>query len=132
MTKRSVISAALTAMLLLGICAFAQESGKAHQGTKKTLAGVTAELDNLSQQLNLTEDQKAKVGSILEDRHQKIMAVRTDASLSQEDRKARSKEIRQKSFEQIRPLLTADQQKKLDEMPKGRGKGGKQPSKETQ
>jgi hypothetical protein len=89
-------------------------------------------LDNLSQQLNLNEDQKAKAGPLLEDQHKKIMATRADASLSPEDRKAKSKEIRQNTRQQIRALLNPDQQKKLDAMPKGRGKKVAQPTKETQ
>jgi protein CpxP len=132
MTIRSVISAALAAMLVLGASVLAQESGEKHKAAKKSPAGVSAELDSMSQQLNLTEDQKAKIGPLLDDQHKKIMDSKADASLSPEGRKAKSKEIRQNTRQQIRALLNPDQQKKLDEMPKGRGKKVAQPTKETQ
>src|SRR5512137_1682949 len=43
-------------------------------------------LDQLAQQLNLTDDQKAKVKPVLEAQGKKMSEMRADTSLSREDR----------------------------------------------
>jgi Spy/CpxP family protein refolding chaperone len=78
--------------------------------------------------LNLTDDQKAKILPILQDTHTQSQSLRKDTSLSLEDRRAKMRELHEKSMTQIRGLLTAEQQAKMDEMKKhhegmGRGKG---------
>ena len=51
-------------------------------------------LDQMAKDLGLTDDQKAKLGTIMEDQQAKIKALRADSSLSQEDKRAKAKEIR--------------------------------------
>ena len=80
-------------------------------------------LDHLSQMLNLTDDQKAKVKPILEDTDTQAQSLRKDTSLSPQDRMAKMRDLHEKSMTQIRGLLTADQQTKLDSMKQHEGMG---------
>src|SRR5260221_10192991 len=51
-------------------------------------------LDMLAKQLELTDEQKTKIKPILEEQAKKIKDLRADISLSQEDRRAKMKAIR--------------------------------------
>lgn len=85
---------------------------------KKGRGGMNpdAQVERIDQAVGLTADQKAKIKEI----YTKNMEKARDAS--QEDRRA----IMQGQRDQVRAVLTPEQQKKFDEMPQGRGgKGGK-------
>jgi Spy/CpxP family protein refolding chaperone len=82
----------------------------------------------ISQGLNLTADQKAKAQPIFDQAKPEMSA------LKQESRQ-KTKAIMDKVMSQIRPLLTAEQQKKLDDQQKshaGRSQGGKRGQRGTQ
>ena len=87
-----------------------------------------AQLERMSQALNLTDDQKAKIKPILENQDKQMQQLRQDTSVSQEDRRSKFQEIRQNTMSQIKPILSSDQQKKLESMHErggeGRGRGG--------
>ena len=51
-------------------------------------------LEQLTTELNLTDDQKPKVKAILDDRDQKIKALRGDTTLSREDMRTKMQEVR--------------------------------------
>jgi Spy/CpxP family protein refolding chaperone len=68
-------------------------------------------LDGISDTLSLTADQKAKVQPILDQAKPQMAAIHQDAM-------QKSKAIMDSTMSQIRPLLTADQQKKLDDIQK--------------
>ena len=70
----------------------------------------------LTKQLNLSADQKAKVTDILKSEQSQMESLRSDASVSQEDRHSKMMEIHKSSNEQIRGLLDPDQQKKWEEI----------------
>ncbi len=80
-------------------------------------------IEVLARQLGLSDDQKTKIQPLLADKSRKLKALKSDSSLSQDDKKAKAKEIRENSLAQIRPLLTPDQQAKLDQSPKGHDNG---------
>jgi Spy/CpxP family protein refolding chaperone len=73
-------------------------------------------IERLTKDLNLTDDQQAKIKPILQDRRSKAQAIRGDASLSKEQRKDKMKEVSQSSNDQIKAILTPDQQKKFDQV----------------
>lgn len=75
------------------------------------------------EKLNLTEDQKTKIKPIMEEEMKAMAAVRDDESLAKGARREKIIEIIKRTRDQIRPLLTPEQQKTLDEM-KERGQGG--------
>ncbi|HXW56063.1 MAG TPA: hypothetical protein VEJ67_09960 [Candidatus Cybelea sp.] len=73
-------------------------------------------LEWLSKQLNLTDEQKAKVKSILGDEGKQMQTAREDTSLSQAQKQDKMKEIHANADSQINDLLTTDQQKKFAEL----------------
>lgn len=76
------------------------------------------EMHWLSKKLSLTKDQKAKIRPILENQRQQMRALRQDSSLSQQEKRARFMEIRSKTIDQIRPILTEEQRATLEQLQK--------------
>ena len=70
----------------------------------------------LTKQLKLNSDQQAKVLDILKSEQSQMESLRSDTSVSQEDRRSKMMDIHKASSDQIRGLLDANQQKKWDEM----------------
>jgi hypothetical protein len=63
--------------------------------------------------LNLSADQRGKVEPFIVDAGPRMTAIEADA-------RKRKHDVIDNTFLQIRPLLTQDQQKKLDELQKAR------------
>ena len=74
----------------------------------------------LSEKLNLTQDQQAKVKSILTGQQGQMQSLMQDQSMSREDKHAKFEQMRSDSDSQIRAVLTGDQQQKFDTMLKER------------
>ena len=73
-------------------------------------------LQMLSEKLNLTDDQKAKLKPILQENMQQMKTVREDSSLSQEQKHAKLKSIHDSMHGQIDAVLTPGQQAKFKQM----------------
>jgi hypothetical protein len=82
----------------------------------------------LTKQLNLTSDQQTKVQDVLKSEQSQMESLRSDTSLSQEDRRSKMMDIHKTSSDQIRGLLDANQQKKFDEMQSKQWQGHRPPS----
>jgi Spy/CpxP family protein refolding chaperone len=80
-------------------------------------------LDHLSKMLNLTDAQKAQIKPILENEFTQVQSLHKDTSLSPQDRHTKMRGIHDTTVGQIRPLLTSDQQAKLDSMKQHGGMG---------
>jgi len=63
--------------------------------------------------LNLTDDQKAKVKDIFADVKTKKQALSSDASLSEEQKKAKMKELHSATMAKLNEVLTPEQQTEL-------------------
>ena len=102
------ISLIVGSALALGTLAvYAQGHGPGGCG-----AGMHANpLEHLTKSLNLTSDQQAKVGPIIDQAKPQIVAIHQDAM-------QKMKAVMDSSVAQIRPLLTSAQQQKLDAMQK--------------
>ncbi len=72
--------------------------------------------DMLTKHLNLTSDQQAKVLDIFKSEQSQMESLHSDTSLSQEDRRSKMMDIHKTTNDQVRALLTPDQQKQFDEM----------------
>ena len=72
--------------------------------------------DMLKQNLNLTDDQTSQVKTIFEDSRTKMEAVRSNSSLSQDDRRSQMMTIRKGEQDKIEALLTPDQKTKYAAM----------------
>jgi protein CpxP len=95
--------------------------GQSQMGGGKGMhrAGAERRLEFLSQQLNLTDDQRSKLKPILEDESKQIKAAWDDTSLSEDQKHAKMKEIREGTKPQIEALLTPDQKQKFEQLKEG-------------
>lgn len=75
----------------------------------------------MAEELNLTDEQKAKTKAIHDQTGDALKAIHKDASLSEEQKREKAKALRDSTQEQVRALLTPEQQAKAKEM---RGKHG--------
>jgi len=91
-------------------------------GVAKTAGRADSELADLSTKLTLTDDQKAKIKPIIDDKEAKIHVIKKSTTGSADDSKSKTEAIRTSANTQIRALLTPDQQKIFDSTEK---KGGK-------
>ncbi|MFZ0864524.1 MAG: hypothetical protein ABR881_30145 [Candidatus Sulfotelmatobacter sp.] len=73
-------------------------------------------LKMLTEKLNLTEDQQAKLKPVLEDESKQMKALHDDTSLAPADKRAKMKELHESSTEKINAVLTPDQQAKWKQM----------------
>lgn len=94
----------LVAALALGSFAFAQPPMEGKHGGR---GGHRHGLENLTKDLNLTADQQAKVQPILDAAKPQMKAIHEEAM-------TKVKAVMDNSVAQIRPLLTPEQQTKLD------------------
>src|SRR5215475_2399197 len=84
-------------------------------GARRTIEG-SGELRYLSQQLNLTEEQKEKLRPILMEEGEKLRTTRLDEHLPLEQKRAKFLEIRDSYRPKIAELLKPEQQEKLKKM----------------
>ena len=73
-------------------------------------------LKMLTEKLDLTDDQQAKLKPILEDESTQMKTLHEDSSLASDDKKAKMKELHESSTEKINAVLTPDQQAKWKQM----------------
>jgi hypothetical protein len=106
--------------------AFAQQSAPAPgaAGNAPPAAGnqhmhkfdAQTQLEHLTRQLQLTPDQQAKIGPMLQQRDQQLQALHGDSSLKPADRRAKAMSIMQDSQSQIGAVLTQEQNDKWKAM----------------
>ena len=65
--------------------------------------------DMLKQNLSLTDDQTSQVKAIFEDSRTKMEALRSNSSLSQDDRRSQMMSIRSAENDKVNALLTPEQ-----------------------
>ncbi len=101
------------------------QTGEQHEHMRHGgMMNPQAQLDHLSQQLNLTDDQKAKIKPILDNSNTQAQSIRQDSSLSEQDRHQKMHSLHESTMSQVRAVLTSEQQAKLDSMKERReGKG---------
>jgi Spy/CpxP family protein refolding chaperone len=105
--KRNFLTLAAAGLIALGGFAAVQAQGR-HGGG----GGRGHGLEQITEGLNLTPDQRAKVQPIVEQARPQIAAIHRECM-------QKMKAIMASTASQIRPLLTPEQQKKLDENEKG-------------
>ena len=98
---------ALSALFLLSQAALAH-TAKAKNGSRA--------MSRMTQELNLTADQQAKIKPIFASEHSQMRALKKDTSLTAQQRREKMKEIRQTADSQIKQVLTADQQTKWQQL----------------
>ena len=115
----------LAALLLLATgFAFSQgtpaSAGSASQAAGGTQSDARAQLKEaltkISTELNLTDDQKAKIKPILQSEFSQLKTVRDDTSMSPDQKQAKATDIHDSASTQISSILTPEQQKKWESM----------------
>jgi Spy/CpxP family protein refolding chaperone len=105
--KRNFLTLTAAGLIALGGFAFVQAQGRHGGGARGHW------LEQLTEGLNLTPDQQAKVQPIIDQAHPQIVAIHREAM-------QKMKAVVDNTASQIRPLLTPEQQKKLDDNQKPR------------
>jgi Spy/CpxP family protein refolding chaperone len=101
------------AAVLMGGCLAALAQDKMAAGDE---GDVAARLQKLGKELNLTDDQKAKLKPILQSQGDDWRAVHNDASMTPQQKRMKMKEIHDKYAPQINEVLTPEQQAKWKQM----------------
>lgn len=113
--KRSVLAVMLALLFGLNIPNLAAQT-ETSTADPETKAKVQAYLQQISTDLNLTDDQKTQIKPILQSEFQQLKSVKDDTTLSADQQKAKAQEIHASAKSQIANLLTPEQQKKLNTM----------------
>ncbi len=85
------------------------QSGSSQQPPAGAKGNVDAPEEDAS--LNLTDDQKTEIKSIREDSKQQMAAMDKDASLTDEQKQRKAKQIKMATRKQVWGVLTLEQQK---------------------
>ena len=106
--KRNLLTLFAVGAIAAGGFALAQGPDQ-HVGGPGGWHGHGGPLEHLTDSLNLTADQKAKVQPIIDQAKPQMIAIHQEAM-------QKAKGVMDNAMSQIRPLLTPEQQKKADDM----------------
>lgn len=106
---------ATSAFAWQGAAPAGKEGSEGHGRGGHQMMTVGDQLKDMTQKLNLTSDQQAKIKPILEDTHQQMQAFMKDESLSREDKVSKLRSLHQSTLAKVRDVLTDEQKKKLDQ-----------------
>jgi periplasmic protein CpxP/Spy len=136
MSKRNLLALTLAGLVSMAtISAVAQNSGTDQQSAPSQSAPMGGEghghrhfdpekrTEMLTKELKLTSDQQPKVLDVLKSEQSQMQSLWSDNSTAQDDRRSKMMDIHKASNDQIRALLTPDQQKKFDTMQARHGQG---------
>jgi protein CpxP len=120
--NRLLLSTSL-ALALSGSLVFAQQQDAAPAPAAKHhhAHNPQREAAKISQKLNLSADQTAKLEPILADRDNKIAALKNDTTISHVAMKQQMHAIRQQTRQQLATVLTPDQLQQLKSHHHGQG-----------
>jgi Spy/CpxP family protein refolding chaperone len=104
--KRNLVT--LIAASMIALAGFVIVQAQREPGGGGRGHGKRFMVERLTQNLNLTPEQQTKVQPIIDQAKPKIAAIHREAM-------QKTKAVMDSMMSQIRPLLTPDQQKKLDE-----------------
>jgi protein CpxP len=120
--RKSLCSLVLTgALVVAGGAAFAQSDSTTQQAAPMAPGmrhGMSPDeqLARMTKDLNLTSDQATQIKPILVNRQQQMMTFRQDQSMSQEDKMAKMKSLREDSNTKIAAVLNDTQKQQFAEM----------------
>ena len=122
-----LVSLGMVAVLAVPLALANSQATPAPQVAGKEM-GMHGGIQAAVESLNLTDDQKAKVKDIFADAKTKRQAVSSDASLSEEQKKAKMKELHSGIMAKLNEVLTPEQQTELKtKMEAAKGKPPAQP-----
>jgi Spy/CpxP family protein refolding chaperone len=120
---------AVAGLLCFASAAKAQDDSKAEKKGKRGFPTIEEQMDRLDKELTLTDDQKPKVKKVLEDSNAKRRELFSSGG-SREEMRPKMRTIQEEQDKKLKEVLTADQYKKYEAMPrqgggKKRGEGDK-------
>jgi Spy/CpxP family protein refolding chaperone len=107
-----LVSLGMVAAMAVPLALAKSQDPSAPQASGKEM-GMRGGLQAAVESLNLTDDQKAKVKDIFADAKTKRQAVSNDTSLSDDQKKAKLKELHEGTLAKLNTVLTPDQQTEL-------------------
>jgi Spy/CpxP family protein refolding chaperone len=113
LNKTTIIAAlALGSLLTFGATANAEDSTTNTPAAAPAMAAPgrrPVTIEQWAKLLALTDDQKTNFNAVLLDQRKQMMDLRTDTSLSREDKQAKRKSIADAALAKIKDILTPDQ-----------------------
>jgi Spy/CpxP family protein refolding chaperone len=119
--KRLTLAALVAATLLTAGTVVRAQDSTTPLSTNPPAAGGGAKLrgpniDYLARQLGLTDDEKIKFSSAIDEQRQKLKSIMTDKSLSPQDRRSQALQLRQDLNTELKGILTAEQFAKWEKL----------------
>ena len=127
MNKLSLIAAmALGGLVACSTLATAQDAPKdaQKQGGKGRFT-VEQQMERLTTQLSLTDEQKPKVEAVLKESSKKRQEIFSDSSIDRSQMREKMQPIMEEQNKKLKAILTEDQYKKYQDMQQKAKKGGK-------
>ena len=118
MKKLSLIAAlAVGALLACSTVAMAQDTNQTpQQGRKKGFPSVEQQMERLTTELSLTDEQKPKVEAVLKDSQKKRQDLFSDQSMDRQERRDKMTALREEQTKKLKEILTPDQMDKYTKM----------------
>jgi Spy/CpxP family protein refolding chaperone len=86
------------------------QTGSTGDAQQKQSSGQVPSIDD---ELQLTQDQRQKIATVVDDEKRQLVAVGDDTSLTMEQKQQKAMQVRQAGATRIRSYLTAEQLQKL-------------------
>ncbi len=107
-----LVSLGMVAAMAVPVTLAKSQDASAPQASGKQM-GMRGGLQAAVESLTLTDDQKAKVKDIFTDARTKYQTVSSDTSLTDDQKKAKMKELHEGTLAKVNAVLTPDQQTEL-------------------
>jgi Spy/CpxP family protein refolding chaperone len=107
-----LVSLGMVAALAVPWARAKSQAASLHQAAGREM-GMRDRLQAAVESLNLTDDQRAKVKDVFADAKTKRQAVFSDTSLSDDQKKAKMKELHEGTLAKVNDVLTPEQQSEL-------------------
>lgn len=115
-STKTLMAMLAAGLLALNLSSQAQTTNAPPAGGRNARGRAAGQqLDQLFQQLNLTDDQKPKVRAVMQDQRKKMQELRADSSGSPQDLRAKRQALLQDTNKKMREILTPEQFKKFEE-----------------
>jgi len=117
MKKLSLIAAlALGGLLACCTLATAQDTNATPKKGKRGMMSIEQQMERMTTELSLTDDQKPKVKAVLEDSSKKRQEIFSDSSLDRQQQREKMQPITEQQTKKMKEILTSDQFEKYQKM----------------
>ena len=118
---KSTLAAALMLAGVVGVTPFAvaqdkPDAAKPDAPRRERREQVRDRLEQMSKELNLSEEQKGKLKTIFQQEAEKVRALRDDTGLTPEKRREKARGIREEFAGKVKEVLTKEQNEKWQKL----------------